>query len=497
VAWQVSGPLASCHPFVRLRSILPRLAPANKLRDWQRRLAIASYVMMSHPPIGKLFVITYHFPPDGSVGGWRWAAFTKYLHRLGWECHVLTAAGPPSAAPGIIVHHCARRRTLLDWYKSRRLRPVDADAAPPVLQEYSRVRAELGAMLSLPDESRGWIMRAASQARHLIRSLRPDVVVSSGPPHSAHLVARLAASVHRGRWYADLRDPWPQRMDQAALWNTEQQTLTARLVMPRIERLAMSGVAGIIANTAPLAADLAERYSPVPVVWVRNGFDPERAPPPRRRADTRPFVVSYVGSLYGTRSLDNALEGFRRFISRAALGPQDAGFRLVGQTEEPHRSRLMQAISQRGLDDYVHLTGRVSPGDALRHLQESHVTVILAQGQPSQVPAKLYECVGLAVPVLVLAEIDSATAGEAAKLGTSVIDPENTEGIARVFERARLRGLQPQAPPAEVLYPHITRQISRLLSAHDRFCSDAVPPRTARQQAFLGNVTAARNSGHE
>jgi hypothetical protein len=50
--------------------------------------------MNSNPAKRRLLVITYHFPPDGSVGGQRWAGLSKYLARLGWEVHVITAAVP-------------------------------------------------------------------------------------------------------------------------------------------------------------------------------------------------------------------------------------------------------------------------------------------------------------------------------------------------------------------------------------------------------------------
>src|SRR2546422_11690511 len=70
----------------------------------------------------RLLVITYHFPPDGSVGGLRWAGITKYLARLGWEVVVVTAV-PPSgsdAAVGVQVESCPRFRTLLEAYQGLR-----------------------------------------------------------------------------------------------------------------------------------------------------------------------------------------------------------------------------------------------------------------------------------------------------------------------------------------------------------------------------------------
>ncbi|MDB4917282.1 MAG: hypothetical protein JWM95_4926, partial [Gemmatimonadetes bacterium] len=68
--------------------------------------------------IRRLLVISYHFPPDGSVGGFRWAGLSKYLAREGWEVHVVTASAQPALAlePGVTVHYRPQRKTLNDLY---------------------------------------------------------------------------------------------------------------------------------------------------------------------------------------------------------------------------------------------------------------------------------------------------------------------------------------------------------------------------------------------
>src|SRR4051812_6280385 len=69
---------------------------------------------------GRLLIITYHFPPDGAIGGQRWAGLSKYLARLGWEVHVVTsAAAPHDDEPSNVHRHvCNPRRTFNDFYKS-------------------------------------------------------------------------------------------------------------------------------------------------------------------------------------------------------------------------------------------------------------------------------------------------------------------------------------------------------------------------------------------
>src|SRR5256885_1319068 len=162
----------------------------------------------------RLLVITYHFGSNGAVGGLRWTGITKYLVRLGWDVRVVTAAPPEHAS----VESCPRFWTILDACRLlRRLAvrqslasfPDGSWSAPGTeLQGWlGKVRSEVAAFLAFPDESRGWVSRAALRARAVIRRFQPHVVVSSGPPHSAPLVAGMATAGTATRWLIDLRDP--------------------------------------------------------------------------------------------------------------------------------------------------------------------------------------------------------------------------------------------------------------------------------------------------
>ena len=167
--------------------------------------------------------MSYHFPPDGAVGGLRWAGLTKNLDPYGWESVVVTSAEQVEGrtARGVTVRSCRPFPTMNALYRRVRTRGMRQGAgetsidtpAPPgddraghgLLQ---RLRREASIALGMPDEGRGWIVRAAVLTRSLIRSWRPDVVVSTGPPHSAHIATWLATRGTGARWFVDLRDPW-------------------------------------------------------------------------------------------------------------------------------------------------------------------------------------------------------------------------------------------------------------------------------------------------
>ncbi len=425
----------------------------------------------------RLLVVSYYFGPDGSVGGLRWAGITKYLARLGWEVRVVTAAplGANGEPGGASVEWCPRFPTLLDG--SRRLRRLtlgpsrgwsrngSGAAAGEEFRGLLRgLRREAVALLAFPDEGRGWVCRAALRARAVLRRFRPQVVVSSGPPHSAHLVAGLATSGSRVRWLIDLRDPWAGPYTKA--WDADPSvgSRTFRVLSRPLEHLAFRAADGIITNAHQLAEALAARYAAVPVACVPNGVDPEclPSPAPSRYAGVG---IAYAGTLYGGRDLGPVVRALRLFLERHPDAAR-AGSRLrvAGPAEGRHARALAAAVTAAGIDRYVELLGPLPRAQALDVVCRSRLAVVLAQEQELQVPAKLYESVALGVATLVVAPAGSAAALEGSRVGAIVRDPDDIDGIAGVLAQLWRDGAAERSScPVPITYEAIAPLVDDLL----------------------------------
>ena len=424
----------------------------------------------------RLLVVTYHFPSDGHVGGLRWAGITKYLTRLGWEVAVVTAAPPAGAdgRAGARVEWCPRLWTILDacrWLarldqRARRSFANEGDVARTsgpqgVLRD---LRREVAALLAFPDLSRGWLLRAALRTRSLVRQFKPHVVVSSGPPHSAHVVAGIATIGSPVPWFIDLRDPWAGPLGKAWDSDPKAQKLMARAVFPRLERRAFRVAAGVLTSTRQLAEALAARYPKATITCVPNGVDPESLPPPR--SDPYPGLgVAYAGTVYGRRDLSPVVMALRSFFGRhpeaARVGSK---LRLAGQVEAAHAVAFAGVVGAAGLDQYVELLGPLPRAEALHVVSRSRLAVVLAQDQELQIPAKLYESVAMGIPTLVVAGAQSAAGVEGTRVGALVRDPRDVEGIAGVLERVWQDNSHRRARcPATISYEAIAGQVEEVL----------------------------------
>lgn len=425
---------------------------------------------------GRLLIVSYHFPPDGAVGGLRWSGLGKHLAALGWEVQAVTAAqGNAATSPdGVVVERCSSVRTLNDRYNAiaRKLRHREpSSAAAPlgrsapgslVPRWLARIRAELASWLVLPDHGRGWVLRAAARTRRVARSWHPDIVVSSGPPHSAHMAAWLGTMGLPVRRLVDMRDPWATTGAPAGRWDPVQGTVSARWLIPLLERWVLRRATAIVTNTPELEDVVRRQYGDRRVQCIRNGVDVARLPV--RQGAAAGLTLAYIGTLYGERSLRPVLDALARFVGAHPEARPHTRLRIAGHADKRHADVLAAELSLHGLNGVVEHVGMLSESGALELVARSHLAIVLAQGQALQVPAKLYESIGLGVPTLIVTEEGSATAREGERLGARVVRPDDTVAIERILHQVWTRGVVTTADArAAVDYATIATEMDRLL----------------------------------
>jgi glycosyltransferase involved in cell wall biosynthesis len=413
----------------------------------------------------RLLIITYYFPPESSVGAHRWRAMSRWLRRLGHEVTVLT-----TPAFGTLPDDGEETQRAFDLAASPALRRLLR--RPPVSSsnegEAQMGEAELPAIVTdmlVPDaHALSWNPAAALAARRLMRQRRIDCVISSGPPHSTHLIPLLLGH-RRPAWIADFRDGWRFEPLRGPWPLPGQNALDGFL-----ERRVASNADQVIGVTRPISDDLAGRLG-ARSAFVPNAWDPDlddllaQADDPQLDPDTVNIV--HAGKLY--------IEGSNRRDPRP-LGP---ALRLLLERRRDAARRLRIVVAGRLDPKEERYLSDLDPAGMIRHLgQLPHDTMLALERRAdalllvtapelvSLATGKLFEYLAAGRPIIALAHGNEA-ARIVEETGTGVTLPmDDSEGLARAFEAALDGKLTERYSPHDLdryVYPAPARQVAELI----------------------------------
>jgi hypothetical protein len=230
-----------------------------------------------------------------------------------------------------------------------------------------------------------------------------------------------------------------------------------------LERLVFPRAARVVVNTLQFGSALGIAEPDLEVRCLPNGVDLEHVPM-REIRHVEQGSIAYVGTLYFGRNLSSVCAAMRRVLIDNPQAAATLRLNVAGPMEPPHRRQFQDEIAAAGLTSVVNIHGSLPRAQALELLSRSHISLVLAQGQPLQVPAKLYESVGLGVPTLVIAEEASAAACEARRIGAMTLDSANVDGLRLLLEDM-LAGRIPTRiePKTPITYAHLAEEWDGLL----------------------------------
>jgi hypothetical protein len=390
--------------------------------------------------VKRVLMIAYHYPPmSGGSGVQRTLAFTRHLPSAGWQPLVLSvspgayvSAQAADAPPGITVH-----------------RSFALDSA-----RHLALRGRYPSLLAQPDRWISWWLSAVPAGLRLIHRHRPDVIWSSYPIATAHLIALTLHRLSGIPWIADQRDP---------LVDTDYPAdPRRRRIHGWIEQQAMRRAAAVVCTTPGAVRDLAlrhpERNKPR-VELIENGYDEtsfitaETASPGPRAPDSR-FLLLHSGVIYPSERDPGALfAALAHLLSNGDLGPANFHLRLRATGHDDYLRGLMR--QHPGIEQLIELAPPLPYKDALAEMIGADGLLLLqAENCNGQIPAKMYEYLRANRPLLALTHPDGDTAGALRRAGIDTIgrldSAGNIAGALMSFLRLCRQHQAPLAPPALV-----------------------------------------------
>ena len=385
----------------------------------------------------RVLVIAYYFPPSGGSGVQRILKFVKYLPAFGWQPVVLTLdpekAAYPNLDPAMLeevpdkaeVHRTASwdpyriYAGLTNQKKESAVSVGFLSDAPVTLRE--KISRWIRANVFIPDARVGWYFYALKKAKKLIAQGDIDAILTTGPPHSTHLIGRALSRKFKLPWIADFRDPWVEidfleelpMSGPAKHWNAS------------LEQSVLDEAAVVLTVSPAMDRDFALK-KPTSRHVIYNGFDEqdfEGVIP--QKVDN--FVISHVGNMNAARNPEVLWKVLSTGLKEGKW--EKLRIKLVGNVD----GLVMQHIKQAGLTDLIERIPYCPHHEAVQHMMESSILLLPINNVFSAkgiVTGKLFEYMATGRSILGIGppDGDAAVLIDETRTG-QMFDYEDEEGV--------------------------------------------------------------------
>ena len=407
----------------------------------------------------KFLLITYYWPPAGGAGVMRWAKMSKYISDFGWQPIIYT---PSNGEVGMhdegllkeIPDHLEVIRTPIwepyNLYKSFLGRSKKEKLYSGFINE--KKKASLAQKVSvfirgnffIPDARMFWIKPSVKFLKKYLKDHPVDAIVSTGPPHSMHLIAEKLHRVTGIPWIADFRDPWTNIDFYADL----HLTRWADHRHHALENKVLRNASRIVTVTWRSREEFKILCGRNDIEVVPNGFDHADFDPARGVGVAHPgFSIVHVGSMNKDRNPLSFWKAISQAIDEEPALKEKLVIKLVGPVDFSVRA----SVEEHGLQAFTEFVEYVPHTEAVRMQQEASVLLLVINNTPNSktiIPGKLYEYLGSGRPLLAIGpkDSDSAKVIDMTK-GGAVFEPDDVEGLKKIIledfqlhQQGRLKG---------------------------------------------------------
>jgi glycosyltransferase involved in cell wall biosynthesis len=356
----------------------------------------------------RVLIITYYWPPNGGAGVYRWLKLSKLLPGHGWQPVIYTPENPElvSDDPGLLrdvrdgLEVVKRPITEpFNLYKRFTGRSTKEKVQVGFLNEKKQggwkedfalwVRSNF----FIPDARVWWVRPSVKFLKEYLRNNPVDAVITTGPPHSMHLIGLGLKRALGVKWIADFRDPWTDIDFYAQL----KLTRWADAKHKRLEGEVLRACDLVTCVSWHWADDL-KKLGARRVQVITNGYDPGDLPSPAEPVDEA-FSLVHIGSLSPSRNAPELWAALKKICDGDPAFAAKFKLRFVGPVDHT----IAESVEQAGLGTHLERTGRVTHREAMQHMQRARVLLLLVNDTPNLMgilPGKLFEYVGTGRPIL-------------------------------------------------------------------------------------------------
>lgn len=344
----------------------------------------------------KLLIITYYFPPAGGPGVQRWLKFVKYLPEFGVQPIVYVPENPtyPIVDEGlvkevsdqviVIKNKIIEPYQLASFFSKNKTKKIASGIFPNKKKQsfLDKVFLWVRGNLFIPDARVLWVKPSVSFLEKYIVENNIDTIVTSGPPHSLHLIGLELKQKLDIKWFADFRDPWTTIGYHKSL----RLSSYAAKKHKKFESQVLNTADTILVTSKTTKAEFQEITSK-PIEVITNGYDVENVE--KQTLDTK-FTLAHIGSFLSERNPLFLWECLVELLQEIPEFKQHLEIKLIGAVSQ----EVLDTITKYKLDNYLNYLGYVSHTEAIAHQKKSQVLLLIeinSEDTKSIIPGKLFE----------------------------------------------------------------------------------------------------------
>jgi galactitol-specific phosphotransferase system IIB component len=344
----------------------------------------------------KLLIITYYFPPAGGPGVQRWLKFVKYLPEFGVQPIVYVPENPtyPIVDEGLVNQISEKAIVLKNkiWepyqlasiFSKNKTKKISSGIFPHKKKQtfLDKTFLWIRGNLFIPDARVFWVKPSVEYLEKYIKENNIDTIVTSGPPHSLHLIGLELKEKLDIKWFADFRDPWTTIGYHKALRLSDYAAKKHK----NLEHKVLNTADTIIVTSKTTKTEF-QAITNKPISVITNGYDIENVE--KQTLDAK-FTLAHIGSFLSDRNPQFLWECLVELLHEIPDFKSHLEIKLIGAVSQ----EVLDSIAEFKLNNYLNLLGYVSHHEAIAHQKKSQVLLLIeinSEDTKSIIPGKLFE----------------------------------------------------------------------------------------------------------
>ena len=353
----------------------------------------------------QTLIITYYWPPAGGPGVQRWLNFVKYLPEFGIDPIVYCPENPNypivdqsllaevSSAIKIIKQPISEPYRFANLLSKKDAKQMSSGVLPKKKKQsiMQLLMLYVRGNFFIPDARKNWVKPSVEFLSDYIKENTIEAIITTGPPHSLHLIGLQLKAQLGVKWLADFRDPWTtigyHKDLKLSKSSAEKHKALESQVLQSADQI-------IVTSENTKKEFLLKTKQPITV--ITNGYDAHKIARPEK---DETFTLAHIGSLLSERNPKQLWEALKELIDEYDDFRSTFQLKLIGVVSEA----VLQTFKEYSLESYINNLGYLSHEEALKAQMESRVLLMVeidSEDAKVIIPGKLFEYMASGTPII-------------------------------------------------------------------------------------------------